>query len=521
MSLILALLPPLALIMVPMLVILFFAYRLKYETPVVAAAGKKKITCYHVLVWSAVVIFYVALAMLLSTAWVRGDDWLFLNFSEGLGLKEKFTAAMGRYLAWVARGGEFYGTLLGVSFSRWENWLVTPIFAVAAPFAFFALVKKKGESIFSLKGFCFYLIVFCLCLLGVHVPVWRNYWCFAAAVNYITPTVLGMWFLSFFRTDGGCRKSGILTCLAVFSLGVLSGWGTECMTATVLPLLSIWVFYNLFSRKNVLPLHSYWGYAGFLFGSFALFGSPALYTRNKIVADSLGSYLTGMTPEQLNHFLYNLDSAAVESLRGASGIITLKDIPLLKHIFFVPYMSELFLSCCIVALVVFTVLFVLYLCQRERSRYQLALAAFFMLVSWVCAFSYLVQCIPLQTSFLPPCFIMIAGCAYLLLRVKYKFVSPALALILTGMACAVFVPAGVEGWEYKKYERIRHEKILELKRQGVMDIVLDRPYPIEPEDTISLIRYTDLRENPKNYPNGHAAQYYGVNSISQKEPVKK
>lgn len=141
MSLILALLPPLAIIMVPMLVILFFAYRLKYETPVVAAAGKKKITRYHVLVWSAVVIFYVALAMLLSTAWVRGDDWMFLNFSEGLGLKEKFTAAMGRYLAWVARGGEFYGTLLGVSFSRWENWLVTPIFAVAAPFAFFALVK--------------------------------------------------------------------------------------------------------------------------------------------------------------------------------------------------------------------------------------------------------------------------------------------------------------------------------------------------------------------------------------------
>lgn len=462
---------------------------------------------------------YVLMSMLLYSSWVKGDDWAFINMSEDVSLYSRYRTALHRYLTWVSRGGEFYGTLIGLSFNRWQNWFFVPLVSVFAPFAFFAMVKRPGDTIYSRTGVLFYISIFFLCLLGVNLPVWRNYWCYAAAVNYLFPTVLTVWFLSYYRTDRGAIYSKKTQCLALFVLGLLSGWGTECMTVTVLPLLSVWVFYNLL-RKNRLPLSSYWGYVGFLAGAFLLFASPALSMRNKQVTESLQGFVSSMNSDHLEHFLHNLNAETIELLRGVSGIISLKDIPIFSHIYFIPYASQLFMSCCWVAMLVFTILIVIRFVSKKESKKDLLVAMSFLLISWLCSFSYLAQCIPNTMSYLPPSFILIAGCGYLFIRTKFALFNAFLTAALLIFAGITFVPPGIEAWNYKKYEKMRHEQILSLKAQGVDHIVLERPYPTEPKDEISLIKRADLKDNPDKYPNQDVAHYYKVSTIRQKEAVK-
>lgn len=503
----------------PSLFIMYYAYKYKRET---RDYIKKKenvihqISKFHYLVFLTFSGAFVALALLLSTAWVKGDDWAFLYFGE-LDIRERLYIACGRYLRWVSRGGEFFGTIIGLSYNRWENWLFTSLLTAFAPFAFYSFVKIKNTTIFSYRGLFFYVIILCLCLLGVKLSVWRNYWCYAASVNYLFPTILMMWYLAYYRNDIDDDKTSVAKCAFLFVLGLLCGWGTECATAVILPLLTCWILYNLF-RKNVLPIHSYWGYVGFIWGSFALFASPALVRRGRIVADSLNSYLSGMKPEEMDNFLNTLDKVSIESLRGASDIISLKDIPFFDHIYFVPYTTELFISCSGIVMVVFLILFVSLLCQRRDDKLRIILSSvFFLIVTWLCAFSYLVQCIPTEMSFLPACFIGIAGCGYILVRLRSKWVNVILLVVLFMTACIIFVPAGLEAMRYKKYETLRHEKILSLKNSGINDIVLERPYSLDPEDSISLIKWSDIKENPHSFPNNRVAQYYQINSISQKE----
>lgn len=502
-------------VLVPAIFVLSFAYK---RSRGVFSSNEEQ--CHSSGKWRLIILliafaFFTCLSLLLSTAWVKGDDWIFLSFNESRFL-ERLTIATRRYLSWVSRGGEFYGTIIGLSFSRWENWLLASLVAAAAPFAFFSLVKEKG-NIFSLKGLMFYVSIFCLCLLGVNIPVWRNYWCYAAAVNYLFPTVLAIWFLSYFRTGIVERNTNKFSCCGLFLMGVLSGWGTECMTVTILPILTMWVLYNLFSKNNFLPLCSYWGYVGFLVGAFLLFASPALSTRGSLEAESIGTMLKNLSPEQMKSFLQNIDDTTIMSLRGSSGIITLKDIPLLDHVHFVPFLTKRFLSCCAVSMIFYVIVYVCYIFQEKKYKLRILVPAVFLFVSFVCAYSYLVQCIPTVMSFLPPCFILIAGLAYMIQRIKSVSIVALIAIMLFGTACFIFIPAGIEGWAYKKYELARHNQIIKLRENGVRDIVLERPYPVEPKDPISLIKYTDLKANANQYPNGGVAGYYKVKSIIQKE----
>ena len=440
---------------------------------------------------------------------------MFLSFNESRFL-ERLTIATRRYLSSVSRGGEFYGTILGLSFNRWENWLLTSLVAAAAPFAFFALVKGT-KSIYNLKGLMFYVSIFCLCLLGVNISVWRNYWCYAAAVNYLFPTVVTIWFLSYFRTGIVDSNTNKCSCCSLFVLGFMSGWGTECMTVTILPFLTIWVLYNLFSKVNLLPLYSYWGYVGFLLGAFLLFASPALATRGASEAESIGSVLQSMSPEQMKAFVKGLDDSSIMLLRGKSGIITLKDIPLPDHLYFIPFLTKRFLSCCAVTMFFYFVVYVWYVFQERKEKIKTHVPLVFLFASFVCAYTYLVQCIPNNMSFLPPCFILIAGLAYMLQRIKNLYILAIITITLFGVACFVFIPAGIEGWAYKKHELARHAQIIKLRESGVRDIVLERPFPVEPKDPISLIKFTDIKANANQYPNGGVARFYKVRSIIQKE----
>ena len=455
---------------------------------------------------------YLFLMFVLSSASVQGDDWIFLDNGHHP-FRDRFFIALRRYLDCNARIGEMVCILSGFTISRWLSWAITPLFAVAAPFALFALVKVKGESIFSSKGKAFFLFGFMLCLLGVNLPFWRNYWCFAAAYNYLFPTVLIIYFLSFFRSDGDVRQGNVWKAAGLFALGLVCGWGTECTSALLLPLLGIWVAYNLFSKENRLPFSSYCGFAGFMWGAAALFGAPGLYSRDAWVSQTRAIDVASMSSEQIQDFVSSLTWDKLELLRGGSDIISLSDIPLWLHIYFLPYLLEIFMECCAVAAVVWLVLFIARAAVKGVNRRRELLTALIMvLAATACTLPYIAKCIPTAMSFLPPCFILIAGCSYLYLRASMKVQKTlTVALVLAGVV--LLLPAAVQAWQYRAQQLERNDYIARQIQEGKKEIAVETINVDQWWPTLGLFNYNDIKTNPKRYPNIFAAAYYKIDSI--------
>lgn len=499
--------PVLLQVSVLVLIVAHLRTRQRVYAPITVGLQKKHLTLF----WMCLAC-YLFLLVVLSSASVQGDDWPFLDFGKH-SIRERFFISLRRYLDWVSRIGEIAATMGGFTLSRWQSWVVTPLFAVAAPLALFALVKVKGESIFSSKGKMFFLFAFMLCLLGVNLSSWRNYWCYAAAYNYLFPTVICIYFLSFFRIDGDVKQGNIWKAVGLFVMGLVSGWGTECMTALLLPSLGIWVAYNLFSKKNRLPFASYCGFVGFLWGAAALFGSPALYSRNVMVSQSRAIDVASMSSEQINHFVSSLTWDKVELLKGSSGIITLSDIPLWLHIHFLPYILERFLQCCAVGAVVWLILFIACAVGKGANRRCESLTALIMaLAALACAASYIVKCIPTPMSFLPPCFILIAGCSYLYLRAAMN-VQKTLMVVMSLTGIALLLPATVQAWQYRAQQLERNDYIAIQIQEGKKEIAVETIDVDKWWPTLGLFKYNDIKTNPKGYPNGCIASYYNIDCI--------
>ena len=463
------------------------------------------------LIWICLACYLFLMAVLSSTS-VQGDDWLFLDTGQHP-LYDRFFIALRRYLQMNARIGEMVCVISGFTLSRWQCWVITPLFAVAAPFALYALVKVKGESIFSSKGKMFFLFGFMLCLLGVYLPFWRNYWCFAAAHNYLFPTVLIIYFLSFFRSDGDVRQGNVWKAAGLFALGLVCGWGTECTSALLLPLLGIWVAYNLFSGKNCLPFASYCGFIGFMWGTAVLFGAPGLYSRDAWDSQTKNIDIASMSSEQIHSFVSNLTWDKVELLKGSSGIISLSDIPLWLHTYFLPFILERFLQCCAVGAGVWLILFIVKAAGKGANRRRELLTALLMaLAAIACAVSYIPKCIPTAMSFLPPCFILIAGCSYLYLRAPMK-ARKTLAATLSLAGIVLLLPAAVQAWQYKVQQLERNDYIARQIQEGKKEIAVETINVDTWWPTLGLFKHNDIKTDPEAYPNIFAASYYNIDAI--------
>lgn len=499
--------PVLLLVSALVLIVAHLRTRQRVYAPITVGLQKK-----HLALFWICLACYLFLLVVLSSASVQGDDWIFLDFGKR-SIRDRFFISLHRYLGWVSRIGEIACVWGGLTLSRWHCWAITPLFAVAAPMAFFALVKVKGESIFSFKGKMFFLFAFMLCLLGVDLQLWRNYWCYAAAYNYLFPTVICIYFLSFFRTDGDVRRGNAWKALGLFALGFVSGWGTECMTALLLPLLGIWVAYNLFSGKNCLPFASYCGFVGFLWGAAALYGSPALYCREVSESQSCAMDVASMSGEQIHNFVTTLTWDKIELLRGGSDIISLSGIPLWLHIHFIPYILEIFLQCCAIGAVVWLVLFIANAAgNRAMRRRELLTALLMLLAAFACAISYIAKCIPSTMSFLPACFILIAGCAYLYLRAPMK-AQKALTVVMMLAGITLLLPAAVQAWQYRVQQLDRNDYIASQIQKGEKEIAVETIDVDKWWPTLGLFDSNDIKTNPKAYPNNYAAIFYGIDSI--------
>lgn len=459
------------------------------------------------------VISFTFLAALLSCSWIQNDEWVFAASGQN-SILDRLKTAKWSLFCQGSRIGELSIYLTGLSVYRWQAVLFTPLSASLAPIFLYSLIKKRDKSIYSKDGMFFYWSFFFLLLLGVYLTHWRNYWCYAAAANYLYPTVLTLYWLRWFRTDFPHRESRWSRCIFLFILGIICGWGTECMTATLLPLLTIWILYTLKNRK--LPFCSYFGYVGFLWGAMLLFGFSAHETRAAAEVASCSLNVTRMSSEELQTFLETLTWDSILSLKGFSGIITLREIPLWLHYYFLPFISERFWECCMFGVIAWSLLAIFLVLGKGASRrWHLLLSAGILGIAYLCAVSYVAQCIPNRMSFLPACFIVVVACAYMYCRLSSSRFQKLFSCLCVLTGCIVFIPAGVQAAMYKHKDFERINSILEQKEQGIQDIVLK---PIEVQlwwPSLGLVAPNDLKEAADAWPNPAAARYFKVKSIRQ------
>lgn len=473
-----------------------------------------------------ILLCYLLYGYVVSLAWLRLDELPVFCVTSNQGFCEGISYAWQRYLLWVSRVGELFMYSVGLSQNRWEMWItVVPAIALT-PLAMWTVIRPSrlsptpGNTIFSLRGIVFYLAVFCLCLIGADSIDWRTQTCYAGGCNYSVFHAIFIYVLSFFRTDQVNVRNSIWVCLSTFLLGLLAGWSTEAITVIMVPLLLAYTAFMAWKHRNILPLRTYSALAGMVCGAYMLFAAPALHLRSENTSASVRSFVNSMSPEQLQNWLENLTSTEVLKLRGSAWIISLSDIPLLDHIYFVPFASELMWECCQYGMITFIVLAALYaVTKRQEISKPLMTSLAFVALGWLCSYSYLASCIPTKMSYTPACYMVVMACAFLMWRIRYTVDAAVVSGAILGLTSVLILPSAVEAYHYKKYRKVRFKLIEQQVAAGAQDIVIKNVVPKKPKDKMNLIRVNDITNNPKDYRNRALKDFYRVKSIRQK-PVK-
>ncbi|MDO4953640.1 MAG: DUF6056 family protein [Akkermansia sp.] len=469
----------------------------------------------------------VSLSLLLYTSWLRGDEWMFTPGMRSYGWRA--INGIASYLFRNSRLGETVGFFVGVSECKWQVFLLNPLFAIAIPFALLRLFGRRGESMASPMGLCFFWFTFLLALMSACLSPWRNYTCFAASVNYLWPSVVILFFLSLFN-PGQWHPEGVLKYplwkrVGVLLLGLYCGCSVESLSVTLLPVLTVWMFWRLLKKKGI-PVLCRLAYLGFLWGTYFLFASPALYRREDSAIPDLAIDVSSFTSEQMAHFVQNLTWEQLDGITGGGCIVILKGIPLLYHTYFLPFLADKFLQCCSVGCVTFALLLVLLAFQRGAGRKRTAIGSLVLFaLGWVCAVSYTAQCIPMHMSFLPAAFFILAACAYIFLAMACNraWLACSISLLcVAGLAFSTFVPAGIDAWPLKRVEQERFAEIHRQMEQGNKVVEYELQIDYIPDDPLCLTDFHmfPLTENPKAWSNDLAAYNYPFDALVQHGPAE-
>lgn len=487
-------------------------------------------TSYGWAIAGSVFIAYTALALLLSTSWLKGDDFTFMgHLWKNTTMEAAWDAATHRYSTWVARFGDFFAVLFPLSESRWQVWLINPALVVSIPFALFRLFRTDTkDTIASSKGLVFFWFCFFLFLLSAEMPHWRNYWCYAASTNYLWPSVGFIWLVSCYNPCNWNKvqaSNAEMIGIGLFILGFICGWGMECTAVTMVPMLVLWVVYNWW-RKIKLPVFCWAGVIGVVWGAYVLFASPSHASRLETISKSRKLDIYSMTPEQITDFVQNLDWDKVNMLKGAASLTSLDGIPLWQHVYFLPYLWERFWNLSNVAFCFSAVLLISLLCSNryKQEGKRILVVVGMLLFACVMACSYLAASIPQGMSYLPCAFMVASACAMLFFMHSDNSCFSARQLIVSVVLSIIglmyFVPAAIEGIKLYPYRIKQQELIHQMQQQGHEHIVLPYPVPFPPENRLCL--FAVLSAEGDRYPNRHAARTYKVRTIRQlpyKKPV--
>ncbi|MBE6435025.1 MAG: hypothetical protein E7030_02340 [Akkermansiaceae bacterium] len=192
--------------------------------------------------------------------------------------------------------------------------------------------------------------------------------------------------------------------------------------------------------------------------------------------------------------------------------VTLQGIPYHLHIFFFPRMAELFWEESKIATISLILITILACFNKKIDRKKIIIIALSSLIlAWICASSYLSQCIPTSTSFVPPVFFIIGGCAYIFIELSRKQKIGVLTLSFCYMLWNI-IPSAIEAHQYKKYELAWYKEIKTQKDNGIQDIVLE-PLSTKPHNKLHLIQCRHLSSDPNAGTNRCLSHHFGVMSI--------
>lgn len=463
-------------------------------------------------------IFAVALALVLSLCWVQHDDWVLIRL-RSLPLCSRVRVAIGFYIFHVSRFPDLVLHITGLSLSCWEKVVLTPLMTALIPFALFRLTKRSGDSILNVRGAVFYAFFFCLCLVGVCTEPWRNYWCWAAVVNYLLVALYTLFFLSFYRSDQLNKPDSILSISGMFLLGLACGWGNECIAVLLVPGLCLYAVYSYISRRK-WSISRYAGCLGVIGGAVMLFASPSLVLRRMGLRDAVSEKIHHFSPEWVHDFITDFSWEKMSMLEAGKQYY-LYDLPIMAKLRVLPFFIDYYWSCCMVGCVAFVTLAVLTVIRNKGAFKTIGGASAFFAVSWVMAAAYLQSVIPQKMSFCFPCILIMAGVSFMFLRLNVKtWVSGFLSVCMFAATAFILGPSVLEACHYKKYEKMRFADIERQRAEGIVDVVLPfRPDRL-PENKTCMIGYSwyDLPDQVGGYPNASVAKIMGVRSIRQLRP---
>lgn len=464
------------------------------------------------------IILYVLLAMLMYGSWMQGDEFGKAWNDEKLNLTTRISAAFGSYLATVSRSGDFLLALFPLPSNRWPCYIITPFVIVLLPFFIARLMAKKSTWWTTREGIYFYIFTFFLLLLSVHIKdYWRDYRCHAAAVNYLWPTCATILFLSYYNPANwaSCirkKHTKFVVNTGIFLLGLYCGWGTECGTIAIAIILTSFYAWHTIKRKKVPSICTI-GTAGFMWGVLLITASPALKLKSLLIG-SFGKWHL-VSSAEITSVVHNLSWQKIIEYNGGyyDSIIVLKNIPLLERIYFIPYLAERFWQCCQIPAIIAALLFIIILCFRpNKGKKQIVMITFMLsALASVTTLALLAGAIPTSMTFLTSSYIVAILACYLFINLPNKKLTCSILSILIALgSLAFYIPLGIEGWHYKKYE---HDYIAEIHRQkaeGIRDLVITYPILQKPQkNTLKLIPSLETL----NGRTETMAKIYGVDSI--------
>ncbi len=486
-----------------------YAYTPATAIPVNQTPREKGSKKWAIVLISISLLFYAFLSYLLSLSWLGCDDYF---FPHNVPFTEHFSHAVGKYCNGVSRLGESIVCLTGVSENRWQHVVMTPIFIILLPFTLFRLVKREQDTIFSAKGVIFYVLIISLLISQVPGFGWRNFRCYAAATNYLWPLVTIALFLSYYRADAQFNsKKLILTVPVFFLMGLYVGWSVECIACLIAPAMLITCIVKAVRKRCYVPHLS--GLLGILFGVFFIFSSPALAKRAAWASrDSLFN-VQEMSFSEAFEFACSITPQNMHQLGGAAIPAYIGDFPfILRPLFFPELMSQYIPFCTfpLAACLIFSLLICFSKQKNKKRTFIIALSGAG--ISFLCATTYLMACIPYSMSFLPAMFFLLATAGYLMLRTPLKR-SLVVGIPMLAYMLYFLIPSMCEAYDLVPARDAQLQLIQDKISKGETDIVLPYPYPYEPVDRLYIIRQGLLSPNPEDYPNHLARQYFKVNTI--------
>lgn len=434
-----------------------------------------------------IVAIYWLIYYIIYLSWFGGDDY-YCGMTQGKSFITKFAWWLWCYVTHVSRIGEIIIYIFPYTLDKSQHLFITPIFICIFPFIVKRVIGNAHFFMNSWKGVIFYISISILSFLGIGtISIITGY---AACTNYIYPTIIFLFFLSFYTAYNGIVKSySSLTYIAFCILSLVSGWATEGLAVTGCLYLFVWLIHWGIKRNQIDKLH-YLGIMFFLVGACNVVFSPGPSIRG------------ALTP----------------TLTGGNVPYNLTVLPFHERFFYIPELLQALWPCVHITLYLIGILLISSFLTKMKLGKEFYKNLFLWLaLAFISAFVYIVGAIPNSSTFVPASYLAICAFAYLYSKVLNEKIYLAFGLFIgfTIYSTWYMIPRISVAKKLKKYEIIRTNRIKEAILSHEKNIKLPPTLPFTYNPQKNGINVSLLSNDPSK--NQMAAKYFHIESICEEK----